>query len=146
MPPPIRMILDHRARLEPGIVAGQALSDRRRSRRGGGDRPVWLGRVDGHASGRQQRGDADCRRDRGDQDPVGGKVERDAAGNPTGLFIDAAEELVASKVPPPTAAQLDEALMPRSRTLLSYGITATADMGTSVEEWNSYRRAGEAGG
>ena len=44
-----RRALDHRPRLEPGAVAGQALPDRRRPRRGGADRPVVLERVDGHA-------------------------------------------------------------------------------------------------
>lgn len=108
------------------------------------DRPVWLGRVDGHASVANSAAMRVAGVTAATRDPVGGKVERDSTGNPTGLFIDAAEELVASKVPPPTAAQLDEALTAAQRTLLSYGITATADMGTSVEGWEAFRRAGEA--
>lgn len=109
------------------------------------DRPVWLGRVDGHAS----VGNTAAMRVAGvtasTKDPVGGKIERDSAGNPTGLFIDAAEELVASKIPPTSQAQLDQALSAAQKALLSYGITATADMGTGVEAWEAYRRAGEAG-
>ncbi|MGI8704310.1 MAG: amidohydrolase [Sphingomicrobium sp.] len=109
------------------------------------DRPVWLGRVDGHASIANSAAMRVAGVTAATKDPVGGKVERDATGNPTGLFIDSAEELVASKVPPASEAQLDEALRAAQRTLLSYGITATADMGTSVEAWETYRRAGEAG-
>jgi predicted amidohydrolase YtcJ len=109
------------------------------------DRPVWLGRVDGHAS----VGNTAAMRVAGvtaaTKDPVGGKIERDSAGHPTGLFIDAAEELVASKIPPTSQAQLDQALLAAQKALLSYGITATADMGTGVEAWEAYRRAGEAG-
>ena len=45
------------------------------------------------------------------KDPVGGKIERDANGNPTGLLVDAAMDLVDAKVPPPTArADCDQAL------------------------------------
>jgi predicted amidohydrolase YtcJ len=36
-------------------------------------------------------------------DPLGGKVARDAAGNPTGILEDAAQEAVAKRIPQPTA-------------------------------------------
>ena len=48
-------------------------------------------------------------------------------------------------MPPPTDAQRDEALSLAQQALLSVGVTAAADMGTSVEDWATFRRAGEAG-
>ena len=106
---------------------------------------VILERVDGHASVVNSAALKAAGIGASTKDPVGGKIERDSNGNPTGLLIDAASNLVENKLPPPTAAQLDAALMAVQQTLLSVGVTATADMGTSVESWETYRRAGEAG-
>jgi predicted amidohydrolase YtcJ len=109
------------------------------------NRPVWLERVDGHAS----VGNSAALRAAGvtaqTPSPAGGKIEKDAAGKPTGLFIDAAAELVQRKVPPPTRAQEDEALAKAQELLLSNGLTAAADMGTSVSDWAAMRRAATAG-
>jgi len=108
------------------------------------DRLVILERVDGHAVVVNSAALKAAGITAATTDPVGGKIERDSRGNPTGLLIDAASTLVENKLPPPTAAQLDAALMAAQQTLLSVGVTATADMGTSVEDWETYRRAGEA--
>ena len=109
------------------------------------DRPVILERVDGHAVVVNSAALKAAGVTAATKDPTGGEIERDAAGKPTGLIIDSATELVASKVPPPTPAQLDQALAKAQEALLAVGITGVADMGTSVEAWNAYRRAGEAG-
>ena len=109
------------------------------------DRPVILERVDGHAVVVNSAALKAAGVTAATKDPTGGEIERDAAGKPTGLLIDSATELVASKVPPPTPAQLDQALAKAQEALLAVGITGVADMGTSVEAWNAYRRAGEAG-
>ncbi|MFN2472468.1 MAG: amidohydrolase, partial [Sphingomicrobium sp.] len=77
--------------------------------------------------------------------PAGGKIERDAAGNPTGVFVDSAKALIQGKVPALTAAQADRALTEAQNILLGYGVTAVGAMSTSVEDWNLYRRAGDAG-
>ena len=109
------------------------------------DRPVWLGRVDGHAS----VGNSAALRAAGvaanTADPDGGRIERDASGNPTGLFIDNATTLVGSKVPAITAAMLDRGLKAAQDALLANGITAVADMGTSARGWDTMRRLGQSG-
>ena len=109
------------------------------------DRPVWLERIDGHAS----VGNSAALRAAGitatAQDPQGGRIERDARGNPTGLFIDTAAGLVERHVPPPSPADQERAFAKAQEMLLANGVTAVADMGTSVEGWNLMRRAGEAG-
>ena len=52
---------------------------------------------------------------------------------------------MAKHVPGPNAEFRDRALAEAQRLLLSMGITATADMGTSAEDWLVMRRAGDAG-
>src|SRR4029079_9741179 len=50
-----------------------------------------------------------------------------------------------SKVPPPRASDRDLALHEAQELLIRHGVTAVADMGTSIEDWMTYRRAGDAG-
>ena len=109
------------------------------------DRPVVLERVDGHAVVVNSAALRAAGVTAATKDPSGGKIERDASGAPAGLLIDAATELVSSKVPPPTDAERDRALAQAQKALLSVGITAAADMGTSVGEWDAMRRAGTNG-
>ena len=109
------------------------------------DRPVTLERVDGHAlvvNGAALRAAGITA---ASKDPVGGKIERDASGNPTGLLVDTAMELVTAKVPAPSEAQLAQALEKAQQLLLTTGITATADMGTSAADWAAMNQAARAG-
>ena len=70
---------------------------------------------------------------------------RDAKGKPTGVFVDAAQELILRAVPGPAPLERDDAFRKAQETLLGLGITATCDMGTSADDWNVLRRAGDAG-
>ena len=108
------------------------------------DRPVVLERVDGHAFVVNSAALKAAGITAATKDPVGGKIERDANGNPTGLLVDAAMDLVGSKVPPPTPEQLAQALAKAQEQLLSVGITATADMGTSAADWAAMQSAGQS--
>ena len=110
------------------------------------ERPVWLERVDGHAGWANSRALAIAGVTAKTADPAGGRIERRAAGRePSGVLVDAAMELVASKVPPPRATDRDVALYEAEDLLLRNGVTAVADMGTSIEDWMTFRRAGDAG-
>ena len=70
--------------------------------------------------------------------PSGGRIE-------SGLFVDNAVGLIGKAVPPPTDAELDQALAKSQEILLGYGVTAVGSMSTSIEDWRAFRRAGEAG-
>ncbi len=109
------------------------------------DRPVVLERVDGHALVVNSAALKAAGITSATKDPVGGKIERDSNGNPTGLLVDAAMDLVGSKVPPPTPEQLAQALAKAQEQLLSVGITAAADMGTSASDWAAMQSAGQTG-
>lgn len=110
------------------------------------DRPVWLERVDGHAGW----GNSMALRAGGvtadTPDPAGGRIERlPGSRAPAGVLVDAAMALVNKAVPPPLPEDRDLALHNAQRLLLRHGITAVADMGTSVEDWMTFRRAGDEG-
>lgn len=109
------------------------------------DRPVVLERVDGHAVVVNSAALKAAGITAATKDPVGGKIERDTKGNPTGLLVDGAVDLVNSKVPSPSPAQLAQALDKAQEQLLSVGITATGDMGTSAADWAEMEAAGKSG-
>jgi predicted amidohydrolase YtcJ len=102
------------------------------------DRPVWLGRVDGHAAVANSAAIQASGFSLNTQAPAGGRIEN-------GLFVDAAMSLIESKIPAPTPAEQDAALAAAQRLMLSNGLTAAADMGTSPDEWAAMERAGKAG-
>ena len=105
-----------------------------------GDRPVWLRRVDGHAAWANSRAMTLAGVTAATKDPAGGRIERDAKGNPTGVFVDSAMALVEKAIPQPTPRDRNGAFLAAQENLLSFGITATADMGTTVDDWLTYRR------
>lgn len=108
------------------------------------DRPVWLERVDGHAGWANSRAMEIAGVTTASKSPPGGRIEL-SGGKPTGIFVDAAGELVGKFVPVPRPVERDLALAEAQKKLLSQGITAIADMGTTIEDWQSYRRAGDDG-
>lgn len=106
-----------------------------------GDRPVVLERVDGHAVVVNSAALKAAVISAQAADPTGGKIERGADGAPTGLLVDAAASLV--KTPPLTKQQREQALAKAQEALLSVGVTAAADMGTSKEDWATFTAAGD---
>jgi predicted amidohydrolase YtcJ len=106
------------------------------------DRPVWLERVDGHAGWANSKAMAQAGITAATKSPAGGRIEI-IAGKPSGIFVDAASQLVQQHVPVPRPAERDLALAEAQKALLKVGITAIADMGTTLADWQSYRRAGD---
>jgi len=104
------------------------------------DRPAVLARVDGHAV----LANAAAMRAAGvtaqTPDPPGGRILRDAAGAPTGVFVDAAEGLITRAIPPPSDAELERALDLAQAELHAQGITAVHDAGAGNREIEIYRR------
>jgi hypothetical protein len=107
-------------------------------------RPVWLERVDGHAGWANSMAMKEAGVTAASKSPPGGRIEM-AGRQPSGIFIDAASDLVQKAVPPPLPRMRDQALEKAQNILLSNGITAVADMGTTGEDWIVIRRAGDVG-
>lgn len=106
------------------------------------DRAVWLERVDGHAGWANTAAMTAAKVTATSKSPEGGRIEM-AAGKPSGVFVDAAMSLVDKAKPKPLARDVDRALYLAQQKLLEQGITTIADMGTTIEEWQAYRRAGD---
>lgn len=64
-------------------------------------------------------------------DPAGGKIWRDAAGNPTGLLDDAAQDLLDSALPAPTAADNANSARAALDAMQRQGITSFLDAAAS---------------
>jgi hypothetical protein len=110
------------------------------------DRPVLLERVDGHAQWANTAAFRAAGVTAATADPAGGRIERIAGSRmPAGVLVDRAGDLVQRAVPAPRPEDWDLALGKAQEMLLARGITAVADMGTTIEAWQSYRRAGDAG-
>jgi len=109
------------------------------------DRPVWLERIDGHAGWANSRALALAGITAETRDPNGGRIERAAGGKPGGVLVDGAMALMAKVLPRPTPRERNAAFLAAQDRLLSLGITATADMGTSAEDWLTYRRMADLG-
>ncbi len=109
-----------------------------------GGRPTWLTRIDGHAAW----GNSQALRSAGitaaTKSPEGGRIEM-ADGQPSGVFVDNAMSLVDKHIPPPLARDYDRALIEAQNILLKYGITTATDMGTTLQDWQALRRAGDYG-
>ncbi|MGE7602350.1 amidohydrolase [Peribacillus sp. NPDC097675] len=65
---------------------------------------------------------------KGTKDPVGGKIDRDSDGEPTGVLRENAKDLVMKIMPVQTIEHDSNALADLSPKLLSHGITAITDL------------------
>ncbi len=104
-----------------------------------GGRPVFLSRVDGHAGWANTEALKRAGITRETKDTPGGKIIRDADGEPTGVLIDRAMGLVSGRIPPPTAAQVKRRLELAARECARLGLTSVHDAGVSARELAAYR-------
>ncbi|WP_408586883.1 amidohydrolase [Novosphingobium sp.] len=108
------------------------------------DRPVWLSRVDGHAGWANSAALKAAGVTAAAQAAAGGSIERKADGTPAGVLVDAAMALVDKAVPAPSPRDYDAALQLAQHDFFRRGLTAVADMGTEIRDWQAFRRAGDA--
>ena len=105
------------------------------------NRPVWLERVDGHASWANSAAMATVGRDlSGDWQVDGGEIIRAIDSNgvaqATGLFLEqSAERLVQAQIPKPSEAVLLNALALSMQKIASVGLTSVHDAGTNLHTW-----------
>ena len=107
--------------------------------------PVVLARVDGHAVLANAAAMKAAGVTAASRDPDGGRIVRDGAGNPTGVFIDNAEALVAGAVPPMTQAELGRAVAAAIAEMHRWGLTGIHDAGASRAAVDTYEALARAG-
>jgi predicted amidohydrolase YtcJ len=108
--------------------------------------PVWLTRVDGHAG----LANAAALRAAGvtaaSVDPSGGRIERSAAGEPTGVFIDNAKALVERSIPAPSREDTRRAIREAIAESQRWGLVGLHDAGESratIDLMEEMAKAGE---
>jgi len=109
------------------------------------DHPVLLTRVDGHAVLVNAAAMRAANLTRASQSPAGGEIIKDAQGNPTGVLIDNAENLVARAVPAPTRAQVKEMITDAIAEMHRWGLTGVHDAGASGLTLDLYEELGREG-
>ena len=107
--------------------------------------PVYLTRIDGHAALVNRAAMELAGLTAATADPDGGRIIRGARGEPTGVLIDRAQNLVSARIPPITRAQLEAQLLAADQELRRLGLTMVHDAGTDPETVDAYRRLIDAG-
>ncbi len=98
------------------------------------DRPVVLERADGHAVVLNSAALKLAGIARDTPDPAGGRIERDAAGEATGMLIDTAQSLIGGKLPPLSYGRRREALEKAVNLYAARGWTGAANMSTEADD------------
>jgi predicted amidohydrolase YtcJ len=76
------------------------------------DNPIFLTRADGHAAIANSAALKVAKIEKNTPNPFGGEILKDkSTGNPTGMLLDGAMDLVAKHIPPPTSSFEQEALL-----------------------------------
>jgi predicted amidohydrolase YtcJ len=101
--------------------------------------PVYLDSLDVHAAWVNSAALAAAGITRETADPPGGRIVRDGNGEPTGLLLERAVELVLPYLPQPPASALDEALREAQAQAHRVGITGIHDV-ESMSILDAFRR------
>ncbi|MEW6998044.1 amidohydrolase [Colwelliaceae bacterium BS250] len=103
------------------------------------DTPVVLARIDGHAIWVNSKAMQLAGININTKDVSGGQIIRDKEGNPNGVFIDNAMNLIYSKIPALTAAETQAALKIAMQSLASVGLTSVHDAGISTDNIAAFK-------
>jgi predicted amidohydrolase YtcJ len=109
------------------------------------DQPALLRRVDGHAVLTNARGLTLAGITASTPDPAGGRILRDARGEPTGVLVDAAIDLLGRLLPPPDEAEVERQIVGGAQALAAVGLTEIHDAGTGRMQLAALRRLQAAG-
>jgi predicted amidohydrolase YtcJ len=102
-------------------------------------RAVWLRRVDGHAAWASSEAMRRAGVNKNTRAPSSGQILRDSAGEPTGVFVDGAMDLVGRAIPALTRADRKRRLLAAQKIVLQNGLTSVHDAGISPTTAEIYR-------
>jgi len=109
----------------------------------GADKFIVLKRVDGHATWVNSAALKKAGIDKNTRDPEGGQIIRDSNGNPTGVLIDNAKNLVTDIIPAITDAQMTVRLDRAMENLAGYGLTSVHAAETTAQYVRVYQSLNE---
>ncbi len=106
--------------------------------------PVFVDRLDGHMALANSLAMSLAKVDKDTKEVAGGEIVRDANGNPTGVFRDAAMNYFSPAIPPSSWEQRLEAAQAATDHAASVGVTSVQDMsaGTDVGVFQELLRRG----
>jgi predicted amidohydrolase YtcJ len=103
------------------------------------DNPVYLVRVDGHVAWVNSKALELAKITKDTKNTEGGEIERDAAGEATGILKETAQGLVFGLIPQPTPEQFTKAMQLALDMARRYGITSVQD-NSGYETTKLYRQ------
>ncbi len=104
-----------------------------------GDRPAYLENRDGHSAWVSSTALAMAGIDGSTRDPVGGRIEHDPDGSPSGALHEAATRLVETLLPRTTSDERERGLLLAQAYVHSVGITAWQDANVGPGEQAAYQ-------
>jgi predicted amidohydrolase YtcJ len=103
------------------------------------DGPLVLESADGHSSWGNSAALAAAHIDRSTREPLGGRIERNAQGEPTGALRDAAQQQLMAALPKPSVAAQAERLERAFALMSATGLTSVQDAAVGDEEMSLYK-------
>ena len=101
-------------------------------------RPVFLDRVDGHLAVANTRALQLAKITVASRDPEGGKIDRDANGQPTGILRGTAQQAVRAAIPQLTREARRRAIEAALADLAEHGVTSAQDYSPEFESFQIY--------
>ena len=106
------------------------------------DSPVFLTRADGHASVANSAALKIARINKNTPNPFGGEILKDkTTGEPTGMLLDNAQDLVAKNIPKPTEAERKQALLSGIDREIGLGWCEIQNAGSHKEDIDLIKKA-----
>jgi len=105
--------------------------------------PVILRRIDGHALWVNKKTLELAGITAATKDPDGGKIHRDKMGNPTGVLIDNAMDLMENVVPELTGDEIEKRIKLALEECAKLGLTEVHDMGVDMQVITIYKKKGD---
>ncbi len=108
--------------------------------------PVFLTRADGHASIANSAALKIAKIGKNTPDPFGGEILKDkTTGEPTGMLLDNAQDLVTKHIPPATPAEREQALLRGIEREIGLGWCEIQNAGSHKQDIDLIQKAFESG-
>ena len=109
------------------------------------DHPVFLNSRSGHSGWANSMALQLAGVDKHTPNPQGGEIVRDAQGNPTGLFLETAMNLIGKHIPSPTPQEAEDATLLAMREMNKKGLTGVhcMDGDGGIQTFGTYQRLRE---